>query len=221
MIIAVSMRVVANSTYPEQRDAISHDWVSFLEQVSVTPVFVPNTLRDPSAYMDRVGARGLILTGGDDLGKLPGEPHTVSPPSERDLTERALLSHAISQDLPVLGVCRGLQVINVFFGGALDRDLSSLGRHVNTTHPVDIVSAPSESINQVGEAVTNSYHNQGVLSSGLAPELKAFALASGNLVEGLYHPERDIVAIQWHPERPNPAADLDRALFQDWLARCG
>ena len=188
--------------------------------MSVTPVFVPNTLRDPSGYLDRVGARGLILTGGDDLGKLPGEPYTLSSPSERDQTERTLLSHAISQDLPVLGVCRGLQVINVYFGGALDRDLDSLGRHVNTTHPVDIVSKPSANAQDIGEVVTNSYHSQGVVLTGLAPELEAFALSPGNVVEGLYHPERDIVAIQWHPERPNPAADLDRALFQDWLVRC-
>ncbi len=220
MIIAVSMRIVASATYHEQRDAISHDWVSFLEHMSVTPVFVPNTLRDPSGYLDRVGARGLILTGGDDLGKLPGEPYTLSSPSERDQTERTLLSHAISQDLPVLGVCRGLQVINVYFGGALDRDLDSLGRHVNTTHPVDIVSKPSANAQDIGEVVTNSYHSQGVVLTGLAPELEAFALSPGNVVEGLYHPERDIVAIQWHPERPNPAADLDRALFQDWLVRC-
>ena len=220
MIIAVSTRVVLNTTYPESRDALSHDWIDFLDAKSVTPVLVPNTLRDPSGYLKAVGAQGLLLTGGDDLGRLPGETDITPAPGDRDRTEHALLDHAVNHALPVLGVCRGLQVVNVFFGGSLVRDLNSLGHHINATHPLEIVAEILDGATHLGGAVTNSYHGQGVLLSGLASDLRAFALAQGNVVEGLYHPGRDILAVQWHPERRNPAWKLDQVLFRDWLARC-
>lgn len=220
MIIAISMRVAGSDTYDEPRDAISHDWITFLNKMPVTPVTVPNTLRSPSEYMQAIGARGLILTGGDDLGPLPGEVDGDASPNHRDATERELLGHAIANGLPVFGVCRGLHVINAYFGGTLARDLGPSSQHVNATHPVEVVSPPSDLVRGVSRVVTNSFHTQGVVLGGLAPELEAFALAHGEVVEGLHTRDRQVLAVQWHPERPNPAAELDRALTMDWLARC-
>jgi putative glutamine amidotransferase len=220
MIIAVSMRVMVNSAYPEVRDAISHDWVRTLDALSVTPVFVPNVLRDPAAYLSTVDARGLILTGGDDLGPLPGEPGEQAAPNERDRTETALLTSALQSGLPVLGVCRGLQLINVHFGGALVRDLSPVGEHVNVLHTVEIVASTPSGNQYPKQVVTNSYHSQGVRLSGLAPELKPFAVASGDVVEGLCHPDLPVLAVQWHPERQNPASEFDRGLLKEWLGQC-
>ena len=220
MIIAVSMREVTNNTYPEVRDSISHDWVRTLDALAITAVFVPNALRNPAAYLRAVGARGLILTGGDNLGQLPDEPSESTPPSERDRTEIALLNCAFDHRLPVLGVCRGLQLVNVYFGGGLVRDLSSFGQHVNVLHKLEIAPPPHLVGQYVDEVVTNSFHSQGVCLSGLAPDLKAFAIASDDVVEGLYHPSLPVLAVQWHPERQNPASELDQALLKDWIARC-
>ena len=221
MILAVSMRIVSNDTYPEQRDAISHDWINFLEEMGVTPVFVPNLLHDPVDYIKQIGASGLILTGGNDIGAIPLETRKhLLKPSQRDSTEHTLLSHSVANNLPIFGVCRGLQMINIFFDGGLTRDLSSVGTHANTKHKVEIVQQLSSRMREIDSVITNSYHNQGVLLRTLSPHLKAFALAAGDVVEGLYHPNKDIVAVQWHPERPNPASDLDHTLFEDWLTRC-
>lgn len=220
MIIAVSMRTVMNETYPETRDAISHDWIRALETFSITPVLVPNALANPAMFLRAIGARGLLLTGGEDIVALPGETREdAAMPSERDRTEKLLLDRALANRLPVFGVCRGLQMINAYFGGGIVRDLSALGAHVNTQHPVEI-TAPVGALDAGKRAITNSYHAQGVLVKGLAAELRAFALAHSGVVEGLYHPHYPLVAVQWHPERANPAADLDRALLQDWLRRC-
>lgn len=220
MIIAVSMRTVMNETYPETRDAISHDWIRALETFSITPVLVPNTLANPSAFLRAVGARGLLLTGGENVSTVLGEAsNAAATPSERDRTETLLLDGALANRLPVFGVCRGLQMVNAYFGGGIVRDLSALGAHVNTQHPVEI-TAPVGALDAGKRAITNSYHAQGVLVKGLAAELRAFAQADGSVVEGLYHPNYPLVAVQWHPERANPAADLDRALLQDWLRRC-
>jgi len=83
MIILVSMRTAENGTYPESRDAVSHDWILLFARYGLTPILVPNMLGDVSDYF-KLGASGLLLTGGDDLGP-DGEP------SPRDQTEARLL----------------------------------------------------------------------------------------------------------------------------------
>ena len=225
MIIAVSMRVVSHTTYPEMRDALSHDWVRILNGLGVIPVPVPNTLVNPSAYLQAIKAGGLILTGGEDIGPLPGESGDQDPPALRDRTERSLFESAVSAGLPVFGVCRGMQMINLRFGGSLSRQLSREcppeETHTVTRHEVDIVEPTLRRLAGMERVVTNSYHAQGVTLSRLAPSLRPFALTRGGVVEGLRHPDLPIWGVQWHPERENPAAALDRVLLNEWLARCG
>jgi len=220
MIIAVSMRISVNQTYFEMRDAISHDWVRTLERLGVRPLLVPNCLADPAGYLESFKPRGLLLTGGNDLGPLPGESHEDPRATQRDSTEKALLDRAVRNRLPVFGVCRGLQMVNGYFGGKLVRDLRQIGQHVNVQHAVEVIARPWQRIEGVEKVITNSYHREGVLLDKLSPELKPFAIATDGVVEGLYHPRLPILAVQWHPERENPAADLDRALLEDWLAKC-
>jgi len=220
MIIAVSMRITVNDEYFEMRDAISHDWVKTLERLVVTPLLIPNSLRDPARYLETLRPQGLLLTGGNDVGPLPGESEGNTIASPRDSTEIALLETGLRNRVPIFGVCRGLQVINSYFGGRVVRDLGRIGPHVNVHHPIEIVARPFRSMGALQEVITNSYHKQGVSLDGLSPNLRAFALAAGDVIEGLYHPNLPIVAVQWHPERENPAADLDRALLEDWLAKC-
>lgn len=216
------MRVITNETYPEVRDAISHDWVELLDAMDIEPVFVPNRLRDPARFLRESEARGLILTGGNDLGAVHGEAATPAAPAPRDRTEFALLDAAVTLGTPVLGVCRGLQVINVHFGGHILRDVGPLGMHVNARHPVDILAAPSPGLRAFGgtRVVTNSYHGQGVLLAGIASELRAFAVAPQSVVEGLYHPTIPVLAVQWHPERDRPQSEFDGTLLRDWLSLC-
>lgn len=224
MIVAVSMRVVDNSAHSEVRDTLSHDWTRTLSAMGIIPVPVPNLLPDPIAYMRAVGVRGLILTGGDDLGPVDGEQGADSPPSPRDRTERALLQGALDACLPVLGICRGMQLINVIFGGSLARGLaaecSSAEKHVDAWHEVEILEPRLRALAGMKRVVTNSFHNQGVTLSRLAPSLRAFALTDSGVVEGLLHPERPVLGVQWHPERRNPTAEFDRALLEHWLSQC-
>ena len=107
--VALTMRVTQAAAFAEPRDSISHDWLARLGEWDMTPLLVPNHLTAPESYLDRLGADLLVLTGGNDLGVTP----------ERNASETKLLDHALHNGIAVLGVCRGMQLINVHLGGRL------------------------------------------------------------------------------------------------------
>jgi putative glutamine amidotransferase len=201
MIVLVSMRTADNPTYVERRDAISHDWSSLFGRLGIVPLLVPNALGDVTPYF-RFGASGLLLTGGDDLGP-PGEP------TLRDRTEMELVEGALARRMPIFAACRGLHVINRHFGGTVATTLPE--KHVGE-HDVRLDDGQVRRI--------NSFHNQGVLESGLAPVLAPFAATAAGVIEAARHRQLPIIAVQWHPERPNPAASLDGELLRQWMAQC-
>jgi len=208
-VIAVSMRSAPNHTYDEPRDAISHDWVRLLDSLGVLPLLVPNADRAPERFLRTFEARGLLLTGGDDLGDKGNE-------SARDRAESRLLVYCLDAGLPVLGVCRGLQVINQHYGGSLARRIDG---HVACEHDV-LLHAPLGGLPSGATTRVNSYHQDGVHQHQLAPELDAVAVSPDGLVEALRHPALPVLAIQWHPERPEPSSALGRQVLREWLATC-
>jgi gamma-glutamyl-gamma-aminobutyrate hydrolase PuuD len=219
IVVGVSMRVVQAVGYVEPRDAVSHDWIRLFATLPVTPVLIPNALPDPAAYLRAAGASGLLLTGGNDLASPDQEVPSAAP--ERDRTELALLAAAVDTGLPVLAVCRGLQLVNRFFGGTLVRDLTGRGAHTAVDHPVRLHPVSGLDLPLPATATVNSFHDQAVLATGVGKGLQPFATANHDVVEGLVHRRHPVVAVQWHPERPNPAAALDRALLNYWIAQCG
>ena len=206
MIVFVSMRSSDSATYVEERDAISHDWSRFFSAHGIVPVLVPNALDRPVELLGQLPGRGLLLTGGDDLGEAP-----------RDRTERRLLRAAVERRLPVFGACRGLQLVNLAFGGTVAR--RSGEGHVAKDHPVEVTDSLGGTL-PLGRFQVNSFHNDCVRTDGLAGDLRAFALAPDGIVEGLYHPGLPITAVQWHPERPNSGQELDAALLKRWFDQC-
>jgi putative glutamine amidotransferase len=164
---------------------------------------------------------GLLLAGGPDLdphryGAQPG-PQTQPPSLERDDAELRLLAGAVDAGLPVLGVCRGLQVLNVARGGSLVQHLPDVldgeehapAPGVYGLHPVT-VSAGTRLADVLGRTVVDavpSYHHQGI--ERLGDGLVATAWAPDGTVEAVEDPSLPFcVAVQWHPE-----AGDDPALF--------
>jgi putative glutamine amidotransferase len=225
MKIAVSMTVMENPTYAETRDTLSQDWVRFLESVGVAPVLVSNELSDPAQFCREMNVSGILLTSGNDIGLQPNEvwEPSDSVSEKRDRTELALMEHAVKCNTPLIGICRGLQIINTYFGGTLERDLAnSMGgeHHVRADHSVEVVDADYEAKLGVRTFVTNSYHNHGVSTNGLSKELRPIALSPHGVVEALYHPSLSVLGTQWHPERKSPDPELGSALFRQWLETC-
>ncbi len=149
---------------------------------------------------------GLVLTGGADVEprRYGHEPHPelgrVEP--DRDAYEMALLEAALAADLPVLGICRGAQVINVFGGGTLEQHVPSHSRYdvdpSGFVHHVDI-EPDSLAARVYGPSITvNSLHHQVVSRVGRG--LRVSGRAGDGTVEVLEWPGRDVLAVQWHPE---------------------
>jgi putative glutamine amidotransferase len=198
------MRVVRADTYAETRDCLAHDWAVFLAAVlpDVAWLPVPNLGSRVGEFARNWALDGFILTGGNDLGDEPG----------RDATEASLLALALDEGLPLLGVCRGLQMIQRHFGGVLqpaDRE-----RHVGTRHSVQTCAGEWGTIPP--QDAVNSFHGWGVTASRLATPLRGFAVSDDGLAEGIWLPGSHLAAVQWHPERLSPPHAADRALVR-WL----
>jgi putative glutamine amidotransferase len=161
---------------------------------------------------------GLVLTGGADVepehyDQEPDENLGATEP-DRDAWEMALLAAARAKDIPVLAICRGLQLVNVVFGGTLRQhiELEEGAGHPRwdvdghqTTHQVNLVEGTLTSALFPHEIGVNSLHHQVVEEVGEG--LIVSAKASDGEVEGLETPDGKILAVQWHPEllkKPDP-----------------
>jgi len=176
------------------------------------PVLLPMT-SDSEAVADMVAAiDALILTGGQDIDPLLyGEvPHQNlgSLLHERDTFDTTLVRLATDAGIPVLGICRGCQIINVAFGGTLYQDLPSQCEGVHNHcllaspkkpgHYVDIDSA-SFLAPIYGEcAAVNTLHHQAV--KDVAPDFFVGAKAKDGVIESIQHKDKFILGVQWHPE---------------------
>ncbi len=205
--IALTQRVEDLPDRGERRDALDQRWAELVEEVDATPVLVPNRLGDPAGFIAASGVSLLVLTGGNDLSHLPGASGAAP---ERDRTERALLDAAVAARLPVLGVCRGLQLMVDNAGGTL----MPLEGHVATRHPVAVPDGRGWPL--VDGREVNSFHDWGAAPDGVVG-LDVLATAPDGTVEALCHRELPQVAVMWHPERaPEHPADLEllRALME-------
>ena len=190
LCIAISLRIVKAQNYDETRDALSHDWPQFLENLGIIPIYIPNNLLNVKNYLSTFEIDGLILSGGDNLGTDP----------VRDKTETELLEYAMSKNIPILGICRGLQLINQYFGGSLTENNSD--SHVGIKHHLDIVDKKLEKILNTSEISTNSFHKNTILDSDLSSELTPIAVhREDNTIEAALHNTLPILGLMWHPER--------------------
>jgi putative glutamine amidotransferase len=153
-----------------------------LRAVDLLPVNI--TPQMPRDSLD--GLSGLVLSGGSDLGTHP----------ERDSLEQILIDDALRRGLPVFGICRGLQLLNVHLGGSLFEDIP------NHRAPHGVAIAPGSRLSGMVGALScavNSRHHQAI--DRLASGLVVTARSADGIVEAVEDPTRPFVfAVQWHPE---------------------
>ncbi|HEY9841672.1 MAG TPA: gamma-glutamyl-gamma-aminobutyrate hydrolase family protein [Candidatus Obscuribacterales bacterium] len=182
-LIALTQRVAEVAAYNERRDALDQRWSALLEQAGYLPLLLPNRPEMVLALVHRLQPDGLILTGGNTPVAYGGNA------PERDETEHRLLGYALAQEMPVLGVCRGMEVLLTHFG----QPLVEVKGHV----------CQQQTIRFRGEEVTvNSYHNWGCYDVPESFEIEG--QAADGVVKAIRHKSKAIQGVMWHPERLNP-----------------
>lgn len=201
---------------------VSGPYIQAVLKAGGAPVIIP-AITDGAVLRELVAALdGLVLTGGADLnplwyGEEPVEAlQTVDP--VRDLYELKLLKLAVDRNMPIVGICRGEQLINVAFGGTLYQDIPSQRpahaiKHVqdlpavSASHHLSVV--PGSQLSAIAGTqplAVNSLHHQAVKT--VAPGFRAVAFASDSVIEAIEAwPDRPILGVQWHPESLVAAGD--------------
>ena len=204
-------------------------YVEVMESVGASvKLLLPGTHghQPPEKLMGDVG--GLMLTGGPDVaparyGEEPNPNAGVETDPPLDELELGLLGYALERDMPVLALCRGMQLLNVVFGGKLVQDLPNHraeivdGRAESAYHQIYLAPGAKASaiVGAAGIFKVNSRHHQGLNEAQRAPRLMttAYSVEDG-LVEGLESPEHSwVVGLQCHPERQEEVPRIFANLF--------
>lgn len=212
---------------------MNQTYVRILETLGALPVMIPLQMSEATLYGIFERLDGLLLPGGEDIDPsfygAERHPQLGSTDKERDRTELALAQWAVRAGMPFLGICRGVQVLNVACGGTLVQDLTSerpnLNKHdyfppkferFRISHQVEIEpdSILARSLGRRHEV--NSMHHQGIEQVGAT--LRVVAAAEDGLPEALEVPALPFtVAVQWHPEELAKTDQHSSNLFFDFV----
>ena len=173
--------------------AIKPEYIVYLEKNDMQPVILKyddDNLDDLIKSCD-----GFIISGGDDLDpSFYGEENIASTTTlkEIDLLDKRIVDYCVEFKKPLLGICRGMQAINVFLGGTLFQDIKN---HKDRFHIIKGLDPLFED-----EFMVNTYHHQAI--KDLAKGLKVIAIhEEDDIIEAVMHEKLPIIAIQWHPEQ--------------------
>ncbi len=220
----------------EENDRIflNKSYLDAIRQFGGMPLVIPAEAGEAEQAFLLAQCDGLVLTGGNDITpSLYGEEvlnDTVVPAPERDAGEPRLCRMALERDLPILGICRGIQIINVHFGGTLYQDIpaqfdtdvnhSMEKPHHRTCHDCRIPPhTPLHDLLGVDSIQVNSHHHQAV--KRVAPGFEVMGTCSDGIVEAMYRPaSRFLWAVQWHPEKIWDIEESSAKLFEVFIAAC-
>jgi len=217
-----------------ERTGVNAAYVRSVLAAGGVPVILSPLLGPSFASRALDGLDGLLLSGGEDIHPAwygaAAAPHLSPPSRERDLFELAIFATARQRELPILGICRGIQLVNVALGGTLFQDLpserpASLAHDPGTardarTHAVRLEEGSRAALALGAATLTvNSFHHQAV--DRLAGGLVATGWSEDGLIEAAESPAEApwLLAVQWHPEEMHgdvkaPERGLFRALVE-------
>jgi len=201
--LLVTQRLVAVEGRDEVRECLDRRWGPFLGAAGLLPVPIASEL-PAEAYFEQLAPAGVLLTGGNDLAVVGGDRLSL----ERDAFETSVLHLARSRRLPVLGVCRGMQLMARLAGFSIER----CSDHVATEHPLEpVANARHAALREPRQA--NSYH-QFTPRATPRSELSVVLRSADGEAEAVEHASEPLVGIMRHPERYPVPRSIDLELFR-------
>ena len=191
-IIFISQRSDLDSHTGEIRDALDSNWHNFMKECGCVAIPVPNNVNVFRELILHIVPDGIILSGGNTPIAYGGTS------KERDAIDHLLIKYAIENNVPLIGVCRGMQSISLYFGG----NLKKISGHVKTFHK----------INGFYDVVVNSFHTWAIDYPG--DNLRVLSKSEDGCVEMIKHDSFEIYGIMWHPERNSLFSIEDVKLFK-------
>lgn len=216
----------------EGKQEVNAPYIKSIIQAGGIPVCIPHIREGIDEVLTRLN--GLLLIGGGDMnpasyGENP-HPQTGAIVTERDESDLELMKQALKQNLPVLAICRGLQVLNVAFGGTLYQDIPSevegavqhtqKSARYEKVHPITVKEGTKLFSITGGEIMTNTFHHQSAKELGRG--LIVSARAHDGIIEAIEHPEYAFcLGVQWHPEETAVYGDgVSVKLFEAFIQAC-
>lgn len=214
-----------------ERAFVGQDYVHAVARAGGVPVILPVINTDEIIAQQLKAVDGLILSGGFDVHPhfYGEEPHALLDVCypDRDAFEIKLAQTASKMNIPILGICRGLQLLNVAFGGTLHQDIALHSNEVLQHHQKARPDMPAHTVNlELGTVLhhifqqtsirTNSLHHQSI--NKLAPGFTVSAKSQDGVIEGIESMEHSfILGVQWHPELMVEKDPLMQGLFQAFV----
>jgi putative glutamine amidotransferase len=212
---------------------INNAYLQSIELAGGIPICIPNATEETvEALLSRID--GLLLIGGGDLDPFlfGEEPHQKigAVVRKRDDSDLLLMNDAFKKQLPILGVCRGQQVMNVAFGGTIIQDIPSQidnailhkqpSKRGELAHNVEVLTPKFKEIFGENTFRVNTFHHQSI--GKLGKGLVLSAVAKDGVIEGIEHESHPYcVAVQWHPEELAPSGDIyAQRLFKSFIDAC-
>lgn len=196
------MRVTNAMGYDETRDSIARDWPNYILEAFPDSkyLFVPNIGKKAVNFIKKWDINVLIISGGDDLGVTP----------DRDNTESELLEYAIKENIPVIAICRGLQLIHTRYGGKLiNGDTTFIKQHRANKHDIIVDDL---------KLTVNSYHTNMIDEGTIDSSFTVFARCiTDNSVEGIRNDA--VLALMWHPERDEKMKIWNKKLIENFIRK--
>lgn len=198
--IGISMRETNAENYHEIRDSIARDWYPYLKWAfeDANWMLIPSLGEESLHYFQSWELNALILSGGENIGTSP----------ERDTSEKVLYRHCRQTGLPVVGICRGMQLINEIHGGSIEQgDSQFCASHVAKRHDI-VMNSRTYNV--------NSYHGNRMNAGNLGNELEPLATCiQDNSIEAFKG--KNTLGLMWHPERETHFQEWDKKLITEVL----
>lgn len=232
-IIGLTTFIESKGTY--SYNCLNSNYINAIVEAGGTPMMIP-LIEDRESllkYIDIID--GLLFTGGGDIAPLYFGENPIKElgtiEHERDGYEIFLFKEAYDLNMPIMGICRGVQLINVALGGSLYQDIYSQIEHsmghnpkgspMNQVHHMIRIEKDSKLYDIFGNEniAVNSFHHQAIKDLGKG--LKVTAYSYDGIIEAVESVEKDFVlGVQWHPEALVPKHELFARLFDEFVRQC-